>query len=74
MFRFIERRIPILILLVLAVAGCRSLDATPTDQVRERFSARRESERGLIVAWQGYTEGYRPGEEAIFGVTLLSTI
>jgi hypothetical protein len=69
MIRFVERGIPNLILLVLVATACGSSEATPTDEVRERFSARRESETGLIVAWQGYTEGYQPGEEAIFGVT-----
>ena len=68
MIRFVERAVPILILFVLVATACGSLDATPTDQVRERFSARRESATGLIVAWQGYNEGYQPGEEASFGI------
>lgn len=63
----------LLIITALLAAGCRvptNGPQTPTREERERFSARRESEDGAIVAWSGYTEGYESGAEAEFDITL----
>jgi len=62
----------LLTITVLLVAGCGPADGpqTPTGEARERFSARRESEDGAIVAWSGYTEGYEPGAEEAFDITI----
>jgi hypothetical protein len=64
-------------LLLLAVAliatGCSALASetpAPLEEERESFSARRESEDGAIVFWSGYVEGYEPGAEAAFDVSI----
>ncbi|MGD1994522.1 MAG: hypothetical protein PVI59_15110 [Anaerolineae bacterium] len=54
----------------LLVAGCGG-PSTPTPEAgREPFTARRESGDGAIVAWSGYTQGYEPGVEATFRLTI----
>jgi len=67
------RTVLLLTITVLLAAGCGAPmngPQTPTSEVRESFSARRESEDGAIVAWSGYTDGYEPGMEAEFDVTI----
>ncbi|MBN1641385.1 MAG: hypothetical protein JXA09_09120 [Anaerolineae bacterium] len=67
------RWIALLALSVLLVAGCAGPPigpATPSEETREPFSARRESADGAIVAWGGYVEGYEPGAEATFDITI----
>jgi hypothetical protein len=60
--------------MTLLAAGCAARTSglqTPTGEAaREPFSARAESEDGAIVAWSGYTEGYEPGAEETFEVTI----
>jgi hypothetical protein len=63
----------LLTIAVLLAAGCgapTSVPQTPTREAREPFSARTESEDGAIVAWSGYTEGYEPGAEVAFDITI----
>jgi hypothetical protein len=65
----------VLLLMVTAVliTGCSALASTPqapVEEERQPFSARRESEDGAIVEWGGYTEGYEPGGEATFDVSI----
>jgi len=63
----------LLTITALLAAGCVAPTSglqTPTREERERFSARRESEDGAIVACSGYTEGYKPGAEAEFDITI----
>jgi len=57
----------------LFTAGCGAPAGgpqIPTGETREPFSARAESEDGAIVSWSGYTEGYEPGAEAEFDITI----
>jgi len=57
----------------LLVTGCGALAEGPPaleEQERQPFSARRESEDGAIVAWSGYVDGYEPGMEASFDITI----
>jgi hypothetical protein len=71
--KFIGWTLLLLTITALLAAGCGAPTngpQTPTREVRESFSARRESEDGAIVAWSGYTEGYEPGAEAEFDVTI----
>jgi hypothetical protein len=71
--KFIGWTLLLLTITALLAAGCgapTSGPQTPTREVREPFSARREGEDGTIVAWSGYTEGYEPGAEAEFDVTI----
>jgi hypothetical protein len=66
----------LLILLVMITAfftGCVIPTGNlhhPYDKDRKRFSARKESEDGAIIVWSGYTEGYEPGTEAPFDITI----
>jgi hypothetical protein len=60
----------IAVLLAAGCAGRTSVPQTPTREVREPFSARTESKDGAVVAWSGYTEGYEPGAEAEFDITI----
>jgi hypothetical protein len=63
----------LLTIIALLAAGCEAPTSgpqTPTWDARKPFSVRRESEDGAIVAWSGYTEGYEPGAEAEFDVTI----
>jgi hypothetical protein len=63
----------LLTITALHATGCGALTSvpqTPSQEARERFSARRESEDGAIVAWSGYTEEYKPGAEAEFDITI----
>lgn len=63
----------LLAIAALLAAGCGAPTGeaqTPTARAREPFSARAESEDGAIVAWSGYTEGYQPGEEVAFDITI----
>jgi hypothetical protein len=63
----------LLTIAALLAAGCEaSIGApqTPTRDTREPFSARAEREDGAIVAWRGYTEGYEPGAQAEFDITI----
>ena len=63
----------LLILTVLLGAGCVAPTGgpqTPTQEARKPFSARTESEDGAIVAWSSYTEGYEPGAEVEFDITI----
>jgi len=58
---------------LLFAAGCSALtgtDTAPTTPPREPFSARSESEDGAVVEWSGYTDGYQPGEETEFEITI----
>jgi hypothetical protein len=58
---------------MLLVAGCGAstkATQTPSSETRAPFSATRESEDGAIVIWSGYTEGYEPGAEASFDITI----
>jgi hypothetical protein len=62
-----------LTMIVLLVTNCGpGTDATqtPLTQTREPFTARRESADGAIVDWGGYTEGYKPGGEEEFNITI----
>ncbi|MDZ7843343.1 MAG: GerMN domain-containing protein [Anaerolineales bacterium] len=55
------------------IAGCSALDeaqTTPTEETRQPFSARRESEDGTIVSWGGYQAGFHPGEDEEFDLTI----
>ena len=66
-------KILLLIIVALFVVACgepTDLAQTQTSEERERFSARRESEDGAIVAWSGYVEGYKPGSEESFDITI----
>jgi hypothetical protein len=66
------------ILLLVAVTaliatGCSALaggPAAPEEQERQPFSARREGEDGAVVAWSGYVDGYEPGMEASFDISI----
>ncbi len=63
----------LLVVTALLAAGCGVLTGgpqTPTPEARQPFSARRESEDGAVVAWSGYTDGYEPGAEATFEITI----
>ena len=61
----------LLTIAVLVGGGCAAPTLrTPTQEARQPFSARRESWDGAIVAWSGYTEGYEPGMEAEFDITI----
>jgi hypothetical protein len=53
-----------------SVAAIQSRE--PTEEPRQPFSARREREDGAVVAWSGYVDGYEPGEEASFDVTIMN--
>ena len=71
--RFVGWIILLLTVMALLTAGCGTIageSPTPTPEAREPFSARRESGEGAIVAWGGYTEGYVPGAEEAFDVTI----
>lgn len=63
----------ILTVAALLLTGCNAL-AGPTEQPsqeeRQPFSSRRESEDGAIVEWSGYTAGYEPGAEATFNMVI----
>jgi hypothetical protein len=62
-----------LTMIVLLVTNCGpGTNATRTllAQTREPFTARRESGDGAIVDWTGYTEGYKPGAEEEFNITI----
>jgi hypothetical protein len=43
---------------------------TPPPTSRDNFSNRTTSENGAIVAWSGYSEGYEPGAEATFEISI----
>lgn len=66
---FLGLSILLLIFAVLLAVGCGAR-TTPTPESREPFSARRESEDGAIVAWNGDTRGYEPGEDVSFGISI----
>jgi len=71
--RFAGWIILLLTVMALLTAGCGTIageSPTPTPKMREPFSARRESGDGAIVAWGGYTEGYAPGAEEAFDITI----
>lgn len=71
--KFIGWTVVLLTVTALLAAGCGAPTGgpqTPTGEARQPFSARRESEDGAIVAWSGYTEGYAPGAEEAFDVTI----
>jgi hypothetical protein len=64
-------RVLLLTITALLAMGCRASGSQiPTGEACEPFSARRESEDGAIVAWSGCTEGYEPGAEAEFDITI----
>ena len=58
---------------VLLTTGCNTsaLGAQEaTEAPPQPFSARRAYENGAIVEWSGYVEGYEPGAEASFDVSI----
>ncbi len=58
---------------VLVTSGCNTsaLGAEqPTEAPPQPFSARRAYENGAIVEWSGYVEGYEPGAEASFDISI----
>ena len=59
-------------LVCMLVSGCERAINSPliTTKPDEPFSARRESEDGAVVAWSGLTNGYIPGAEAKFDITI----
>ena len=59
-----------LILLVTNCGAGTDVAPTPMAETREPFAATRESEDGAIVGWSGYTEGYEPGAEESFDITI----
>jgi len=62
-----------LVLTALVATGCETVTEdpqTPTTMSRKTFTARRESEDGAIVAWSGYSDGYEPGAEESFEITI----
>ncbi len=63
----------LMIVTALLAVGCSTsagAPQAPAEPERESFSARRESEDGAVVAWSGYVEGYEPGAEADFDVSI----
>lgn len=61
------------LLTALFAVGCQASveqKQTPTAEPRQPFSARSESEDGIIVAWNGYTDGYQAGQETAIEITL----
>jgi hypothetical protein len=71
--KFISWTIPLFTITALLAAGCgapTSVPQTPTQEARQPFSARAESYDGAIVAWGGYTDGYEPGAEEEFDITI----
>jgi hypothetical protein len=63
----------LLIVTALLATGCRAPTRgpqIPTSAVREPFSARAESQDGAIIAWSGYSAGYKPGMGAAFDITV----
>jgi len=57
----------------VVITGCSALAGgrtAPEEAERERFSARQEAENGAVAAWSGYIEGYEPGREAQFDITI----
>jgi len=63
----------IVIISILFTAGCSTApdpETTPTDFPREPFSARAESADGTVVEWSGFVNGYQPGENGEFEITI----
>ena len=59
--------------ITLLVTSCRTpanRNQNPNQEIHDPFSARRESEDGVIVAWSGNTKGYEPGAEVVVDVTI----
>jgi hypothetical protein len=54
-----HRSVLLITAVVLLLAAC----ATSGSEMRDPFSARSESEKGIVVEWSGYTEGYQPGHQ-----------
>jgi hypothetical protein len=70
---FIGWTVLLLIITSLVFTGCGVPavgSPTTSPEEREWFSARRESWDGAIVVWSGYTEGYEPGAQAEFDITI----
>ena len=64
-----SRMVLILIVAALLAIGCTATQ-TPPPISRDSFSSRATSEDGAIVAWSGYSEGYAPGAEATFEISI----
>ncbi len=63
------------LIIAILTAGCRIQlpgRAIPTAAARNSFRARSESEDGAVVSWSGYKDGYQPGENASFEITILN--
>lgn len=58
----------LLTIAALLAVGCEA-PQTPTPTARDSFSNRATS-AGAIVAWSGYSEGYEPGSEATFEISI----
>ncbi|MFO8035140.1 MAG: hypothetical protein R6U57_00720 [Anaerolineales bacterium] len=70
---FIIWTILVVTIVALFVAGCGMTPGdqeTPTEGERHPFTARAESEDGAFVAWSGYRDGFQPGGEEEFEVTI----
>jgi len=72
--RLISRVMVLLIIAALLAVGCEApaiAPQTPTPTSHDdSFSSRATSEDGSIVAWSGYSEGYEPGAEATFEISI----
>lgn len=71
--KFIIWMILIMTIAALFIAGCGMTprdQETPTQVERHPFTARAESSDGAIVAWSGYRDGFQPGVEETFEITI----
>jgi len=70
---FIGRLLLLMLVTAMVAVGCSASAGVPQEpavEAREPFSARRESADGAIVSWSGYVDGYQPGAEAEFDVSI----
>jgi hypothetical protein len=70
---FVGRLLLLMVITAVVAAGCNASGGAPqapAEPERESFSARRQTEDGAIVKWGGFVEGYEPGMEASFDVSI----
>jgi len=61
-------------LLTVGCTGPAEGPVTQTAEPRQPFTTRSESEGGAVISWSGFTDGYQPGEETTFEVTIKNNI